>query len=54
MGTGRTAVHNEVSLTFKNEGGKTKYPDRETHEKIGFHQESGQCADRLATPVTKN
>ena len=49
-------------VTFENEGGKTKYTarvrhwtvaDRETHEKMGFHQGWGQCADQLATLVTK-
>ena len=51
-----------VIVTFENEGGKTKYTarvrhwtvaDRETHEKMGFHQGWGQCADQLATLVTK-
>jgi uncharacterized protein YndB with AHSA1/START domain len=49
-------------VTFKNEGGKTKYiarvlhwtaADRETHEKMGFHQGWSQCADQLAALVTK-
>jgi hypothetical protein len=54
MGTVRRAVHYGASLTFKNEGGKTKYTDRETHEKIGFHQDWGQCADQLVALVTKS
>ena len=49
-------------LTFENEGGKTKYTarvlhwtvaDREAHEKMGFHQGWGQCADQLAELVAK-
>jgi uncharacterized protein YndB with AHSA1/START domain len=44
-------------LTFEDEGGKTRYTarvrhwtvaDRETHEKMGFHQGWGQCTDQLA------
>ena len=51
-----------VILTFENEGGKTKYTarvlhwtvaDREAHEKMGFHQGWGQCADQLVALVTK-
>jgi len=51
-----------VILTFENEGGKTKYTarvlhwtvaDREAHEKMGFHQGWGQCADQPAALVTK-
>ena len=51
-----------VILTFKDQGGKTKYTacvrhwtvaDRETHEKMGFHQGWGQCADQLAALVAK-
>lgn len=51
-----------VTLTFENEGGKTRYTarvqhwtvaDREAHEKMGFHQGWGQCADQLAALVTK-
>ena len=51
-----------VIVTFENEGGKTKYTarvrhwtvsDRETHEKMGFHQGWGQCAGQLAALVTK-
>lgn len=43
-------------------GGKTKYTaiarhwsseDRETHEKMGFHEGWGQCADQLAELVAK-
>jgi uncharacterized protein YndB with AHSA1/START domain len=46
-----------VILTFEDEGGKTKYTarvrhwtvaDRETHEKMGFHQGWGLCTDQLA------
>lgn len=45
-----------VVLTFEDEGGKTRYTarvrhwsvaDRETHEKMGFHEGWGQCADQL-------
>jgi uncharacterized protein YndB with AHSA1/START domain len=51
-----------VILTFEDEGGKTKYTarvchwtvaDREAHEKMGFHQGWGQCADQLAALVAK-
>ena len=50
-----------VVLTFEDEGGKTRYTarvlhwtvaDREAHEKMGFHQGWGQCADQLAALVT--
>ncbi len=50
-----------VILTFEDEGGKTKYTalvrhwtvaDRETHEKMGFHQGWGQCADQFEALVT--
>lgn len=43
-------------LTFADEGGKTRYvaralhwtvEDKETHEKMGFHEGWGQCADQL-------
>ncbi len=49
-------------LTFAEEGGKTRYTarvrhwtvaDRETHEKMGFHQGWGQCADQLAALVAR-
>ncbi len=49
-------------MTFENEGGKTKYTaralhwtvaDREAHEKMGFHEGWGQCADQLAALVTQ-
>ncbi len=49
-------------LTFADEGGKTRYTarvlhwtvaDREAHEKMGFHQGWGQCADQLAALVAK-
>ena len=45
-----------VILTFEDEGGKTRYTavarhwtaeDREAHEKMGFHEGWGQCADQL-------
>jgi uncharacterized protein YndB with AHSA1/START domain len=51
-----------VILTFADEGGKTRYTalvrhwtiaDREAHEKMGFHQGWGQCADQLAALVAK-
>jgi uncharacterized protein YndB with AHSA1/START domain len=51
-----------VILTFEDEGGKTKYTararhwsvaDREAHEKMGFHEGWGQCADQLAEVVAK-
>ncbi len=44
-------------ITFEDEGGKTRYTarvrhwtvaDRETHEKMGFHEGWGQCAGQLA------
>ncbi len=43
-------------LTFEDEGGKTRYTarakhwtvaDREQHEKMGFHEGWGACADQL-------
>jgi uncharacterized protein YndB with AHSA1/START domain len=50
-------------LTFEDEGGgKTRYTarvrhwtveDREMHEKMGFHQGWGICADQLAALVAK-
>jgi uncharacterized protein YndB with AHSA1/START domain len=51
-----------VILTFEDDGGQTKYTarvrhwtvaDRETHEKMGFHQGWGICADQLAALVEK-
>jgi uncharacterized protein YndB with AHSA1/START domain len=51
-----------VILTFEPEGDKTKYTararhwtvaDRETHEKMGFHQGWGLCTDQLAALVEK-
>jgi uncharacterized protein YndB with AHSA1/START domain len=51
-----------VILTFENVGGKTRYTarvrhwtdaDREMHEKMGFHEGWGQCADQLAEVVAK-
>ena len=44
-------------ITFEDEGGKTRYTaralhwtvaDREAHEKMGFHEGWGICADQLA------
>ena len=50
-------------LTFEDAGGgKTKYTararhwteaDREAHEKMGFHEGWGQCADQLAALLAK-
>lgn len=49
-------------LTFEDEGGKTRYTaralhwtvaDREAHEKMGFHEGWGRCADQLTDLVTK-
>jgi uncharacterized protein YndB with AHSA1/START domain len=49
-------------LTFADENGKTRYTarvlhwtaaDREAHEKMGFHQGWGQCADQLAALVAR-
>ena len=49
-------------ITFEDEGGKTRYTararhwtreDRETHEKMGFHEGWGVCADQLAELVKK-
>lgn len=46
-----------VILTFETEGGGTRYTarvrhwtaeDKAAHEKMGFHQGWGQCADQLA------
>jgi uncharacterized protein YndB with AHSA1/START domain len=51
-----------VILTFGAEGGKTRYTarvrhwtlaDREAHEKRGFHQGWGRCADELAALAVK-
>jgi uncharacterized protein YndB with AHSA1/START domain len=51
-----------VILTFEDDGGRTRYTarvrhwsveDRETHEKMGFHQGWGQCADQLAALVAR-
>lgn len=47
-------------ITFEEEGGKTRYTararhwtvaDREAHEKMGFHEGWGKCADQLAALV---
>jgi uncharacterized protein YndB with AHSA1/START domain len=49
-------------LTFEDHGGKTKYTalarhwtvaDREAHEKMGFHEGWGICADQLEALVSK-
>jgi uncharacterized protein YndB with AHSA1/START domain len=49
-------------ITFEDEGGKTRYTarvrhwtvaDRETHEKMGFHQGWGICADQLTALVAR-
>jgi uncharacterized protein YndB with AHSA1/START domain len=51
-----------VILTFEDEGGKTRYTarvlhwteaDREAHEKMGFHEGWGRCADQLAALVAR-
>jgi len=51
-----------VILTFADEGGKTRYTarvrhwtatDREAHERMGFHEGWGRCADQLAGVVAK-
>ncbi|MGZ5901501.1 MAG: SRPBCC family protein [Reyranella sp.] len=51
-----------LTLTFEDEGGKTRYTacvrhwtvaDREAHEKMGFHQGWGICADQLTALVAK-
>ena len=51
-----------VILTFEPEGSGTRYTalvrhwsveDRDMHEKMGFHQGWGQCADQLAALVAK-
>jgi len=52
-----------VILTFEDDDGKTRYTarvrhwtvaDREAHEKMGFHQGWGQCADQLAALVEQD
>jgi uncharacterized protein YndB with AHSA1/START domain len=49
-------------LTFEDEGGKTRYTararhwtkeDRDAHEKMGFHEGWGQCADQLEALLKK-
>jgi uncharacterized protein YndB with AHSA1/START domain len=49
-------------LTFEDEGGRTRYTararhwtvaDRESHEKMGFHQGWGQATDQLAALAMK-
>ena len=51
-----------VVITFEDEGGKTRYTaralhwtaeDREAHEKMGFHEGWGKCADQLAALAAK-
>lgn len=52
-----------VILTFEEEAGKTRYTarvrhwtveDREAHEKMGFHEGWGMCADQLEALVTRS
>ena len=49
-------------MTFEDEAGKTRYTararhwtvaDREAHEKMGFHEGWGKCADQLADLVAR-
>ena len=49
-------------VTFADEGGKTRYiararhwsaEDKAAHEKMGFHEGWGQCADQLAALVAR-
>ncbi len=49
-----------LTLTFEDEGGRTRYTarvrhwtgaDREVHEKMGFHQGCGICTDQLEALV---
>jgi uncharacterized protein YndB with AHSA1/START domain len=49
-------------ITFEDEGDKTRYTararhwtqaDREAHEKMGFHEGWGKCADQLAALVAR-
>jgi len=51
-----------VIVTFEDVGGKTRYTarvrhwsvaDREAHEKMGFHEGWGRCADQLAAVAAK-
>jgi uncharacterized protein YndB with AHSA1/START domain len=51
-----------VILTFEDTGGMTRYTarvrhwtvaDRETHEKMGFHEGWGRCTDQLAAVVAR-
>lgn len=51
-----------VILTFADESGKTRYTarvhhwsvaDREAHEKMGFYEGWGRCADQLAALVAR-
>ncbi|MFL5281511.1 MAG: SRPBCC domain-containing protein, partial [Rhodopila sp.] len=51
-----------VILTFEDEGGRTRYTarvrhwtvaDRETHEKMGFHEGWGRCTDQLAAVAAR-
>jgi uncharacterized protein YndB with AHSA1/START domain len=51
-----------VILTFDDGGGKARYTarvlhwteaDREAHEKMGFHEGWGWCADQLAALVAR-
>ncbi len=51
-----------LTVTFEDAGGKTRYTararhwtvaDREAHEKMGFHEGWGKCADQLAALVAR-
>ena len=51
-----------VILSFEDQGGKTKYTalvrhwtaaDKETHEKMGFHEGWGLCTDQLSALAAK-
>jgi uncharacterized protein YndB with AHSA1/START domain len=51
-----------VLITFEDANDKTRYTarvrhwtvaDREAHEKMGFHEGWGQCADQLAEVAAK-
>jgi uncharacterized protein YndB with AHSA1/START domain len=56
------SLQKTVILTFDDEGGKTRYTarvrhwtaaDRQAHEKMGFHEGRGRCADQLAAVLAK-
>jgi uncharacterized protein YndB with AHSA1/START domain len=59
---GERGLETLVTVTFADEGGKTRYTaralhwtaeDRKTHEEMGFHEGWGQCADQLAALAAK-